>query len=429
MTFARTWIPIVALAAVTASPSVARGEEGTLTLSEAYALAVRYNDQFQIAAENAEAAEIRLRDTWSDIRPTITATAQTAVQRELENSGIVFVPRIQWFQGSITARQPLFRKGFFASRDAERFAYKSANATLSRERERLARDVAFVFIDVLRTRSIVVLSQGAVKRTTTQYEYIVARVKAGNTLKTAELLADIDVKRAQRQLITAQRDVGVAEANFTQLVGRAPPAVLEMPPQAAPPALTNGLEVAKKRDDLFALELRVREAEARTEAAEGLRFWPTLDLTGGATFFVPEVQDLTYRWQVLGVLTIPLLQSGAEANEIALRENATRIAKLQVEQQRKLTTAEVQAAWVVVETATAAQDVGEKQLKAATDHYALVDKQFRLGAITFLEVTNATNALAEAELALEIARMERVRAIYDYMFVTGAIDLAAGKKP
>jgi outer membrane protein, adhesin transport system len=421
MTFARSCIPVVVLAAITAT-TVAHADDGTLTLEEAFKLALRYNDQFIIAAQNVEAADIRVSDAWTAIRPTITGTATAIISRSSDMGASAFSPGGQ-FEGSVVLRQPLFRKGFFASVDAERHAYASANATLARDRERVARDVAQVFISVLRGRAVVELSKGGVKRTTGVFDYAVNRVKAGNMLKTAELLADIDVKRAQRQLVGAERDLAIAEANFKRVVGRAPPAVLALP-KPAPPPPTAAIEVAKKREDIQALELSIRESNALADAARGTRFWPQLDLQAGASYFAPDLGGRTMGWQVLGVLTIPLLQSGREANEIALRENAAHVAQLQLDFQRKLLGAEVESAWAVVETATTTLELVEKQLKIATDHYALVDKQFRLGAITFLEVTNGIRALAEAELAIELARMDRLQAIYEYLFVIGAIDLA-----
>ncbi len=430
MTFAQSLIGAAVLAVVTTSSTVARAEDEKLSLAEAYRLALKYNDQLLIAVQNVEQEDINIANTWSDVRPTITATGTGFVRRNAAESAVTPQPG---FEAAVGLQQPLFRRGFFASRVAARYAYDSANATLSRERQRVARDVAAVFISVNRTRAVVELSKGAVKRATTQYDYAVNRVKAGATLKTAELLADIDVKRAQRQVLSAERDVGTAEAAFRRLIGRAPPKVLDMPPPPAATPPADMTAIAQQRDDVEAIQLQIREAEARIEVAEGQRLWPSLDLQAGASYTAtagtPMGVDGTFvNWQVLGVITIPLLQSGREANAIRSRQNDAHVAQLQLDFQRKLLAAEVEAAWVVVQTTTESTEIAEKQLKVAQDHYTLVDKQFRLGAITFLEVTNALRALSESEQTWEIARADRVQAIYDYLFATGAIDLEATAK-
>jgi multidrug efflux system outer membrane protein len=337
--------------------------------------------------------------------------------------GNTIVPGRQASAGA-NISQPLFRKGFFASRAAGRSAYESAGATLARAREELAHDVALVFIDVVRTRSLLETSRGAVVRTQAQYEHAVARVKGGNALKSAELLAQVDVKRAERQVVSAQLEIGRAEAAFRRLVGRTPPRLAPPPLPAIPPP-PQGLEAAKRRDDLQALHLQVRSAEEEQDAAAGRRWWPRLDLEASVQYVRPDPTGVDYDWRVIGLLTIPILQSGRELTEVALRENNVRIAQLQLEQQRKLVVEEVEAGALAVASTAQSEDLANKQLTTAQEHYKLVDKGFRLGAITFLEVTVAQSALAEAERAFEIARIERVRAVYDYMFAIGAIDLEA----
>jgi outer membrane protein TolC len=405
---------------------VAHADEEILTLRDGYRLALRNSELVWLAERDVETAEINLGATWVQIRPTINGAAEATLQRPIIIGGqILSLGRS--VQVGVRAVQPLFRKGFSATREAERYAVQGATSMAGRERERLARDVAVQFVDVLRTRALVGLANGAVARAIAQYEFAVARVKAGNALKTAELLAQIDVKRAERQLASAKLDAALAEVAFKRLVGQPPPPVLDLPVPDVPPS-PKPAGVGVERLDMRALELRVHETAERVKAARDQRWWPRVDVEGSIRYYEPEALQRNVDWRLLGTVSIPLLQSGREAADVALRENELHMAKLQRDRQRRLLTEEIDGSAVLLATAGEVADLADKQLQTAREHYKLVDKQFRLGAITFLEVTNAMAALAEAENAFEIARMDRVRAVYEYLFVTGRLDLDASSK-
>lgn len=393
-----------------------------LSLSEAFHLALERSEQLSIAQAGVRDAEIRWQDSWTTITPTADLTAQAQLQRERVVETTVLVPGQQVIYGARIA-QPLFRKGFLSSRAAGKHGHESAVANLQRAREQLARDVAEAFIAVLRSRKLVELARAAVTRTTATAEHATNRVKAGSALKSAELLALVDVRRAELQAITAQRDVDAAGVAFQRLVGRPPPPELELPKIPAVTGKQAAEEVAKRRKDVIARRSSLQAAQSEQEAAEGRRWWPRLDLQASLQYTQPDVLGRSYDWLVLGVLTVPLLQGGHELTDVRLRENAARIAGLELEQQRKVAVEEIEIAAIQVESATQSEAGAKKQLEAASEHYKLVDKQFRLGAITFLEVTNAQSVLVEAENAYEVARVDQIRAVYDYQFAIGALDL------
>ncbi|MDQ3334972.1 MAG: TolC family protein [Myxococcota bacterium] len=396
---------------------------GTLTLAAAFERALARNEQLSLAERDIISAEIRYRAAYDAIRPNVSLEATGVLQREQKVGTNVLRPG-QRVVGGAVIQQPLFRKGVFAARAAGQRAQQSADATRLRAREELARDVAEVFITVLRSRKLLELAGTAVGRAKTQYDLAVGRFKVGQSLKNAELLALIDLRRAELQAVTAQRDADAASVAFARLVGQLPPATLEMPASPALPAPAQAIALARKRADLRALEHTVAAATSEEEFAEGQRWWPQLDLEAGVQVFSPEVLQSNYDWSVVGRLTVPLVQRGTEVTEIALRRNAVHVAALELEVQRKIVVEEIEQAAIRVDSAAKAAVIAEKQLETAREHYKLVDKQVRLGAITFLEVTNAQAVLVEAENAFEIASMDRMLAAYDYLYAIGDGDLA-----
>jgi outer membrane protein len=404
------------------APAVGEVVPGSLSLAQAFRLAVDNSERIAIAGVAVREAETRARDRWSDVTPSITATASAGLNRERTVGMQVLTPGEQLVVGA-ELQQPVFRRGFFSSRAAGRRAVESTAALEGRERQALARDVAEVFIGVIRSRKLVEQARTAVTRAKAQHDYAQARVKAGGALKSAEMLALLDLRRAERLEVTARGELGLAEATFKRLIGIDAPAKLEVPAIPNLPAADRSTALAAKRLDVKALELRVAEAQAEQDAAEGRRWWPRLDVLGSVSYSQPEVLERTTDWRVLGLLTIPLLQSGREFTDIALREHAARTAQLRLVEQREVVSEEVRLASVRVATAEQATELASQQLETARDHYKLVDKQFRLGAITFLEVTNAQAVLVEAENAFEVASMDRLQAAYDYLFAIGALEL------
>lgn len=401
----------------------AKPVDGSLTLAQAFERALARSEQLSLAEREIVDAEIRHRGAWDAISPDISLNATGILQREQKVGPNVIVPSNQVVAGALI-QQPLFRKGVFAARTAGERAKQSAQASRLRAREELARDVAEVFITVLRSRKLLELARAAVGRAKTQHDLAVGRFKVGQSLKNAELLALIDLRRAELQEVTAQRDADAASIAFARLVGQAPPAELEVPNIPTLPAPEQAVALARKRADLRALEHAVAAASNEETAAEGKRWWPRLDLEAGVQVFSPEVLMSTYDWSLVGRLTVPIMQRGVEQTELALRSNAVHVAVLALEAQQKIVVEEIEQAAVRVASAAKAAVIAEKQLETARDHYKLVDKQVRLGAITFLEVTNAQAVLVEAENAFEIASMDRMLAAYDYLYAIGDGDLA-----
>ena len=397
--------------------------EGSLTLAQAFEQALARSEQLSLADREIIDADIRYRSAWDAITPDVSLYATGTLQREQKIGMNVIVPGEQLIGGALI-QQPLFRKGVLAARAAGEHAKQSANASRLRAREELARDVAEVFITVLRSRKLLELARTAVGRAKTQYDLAVGRFKVGQSLKNAELLALIDLRRAELQEVTAQRDADAASIAFARLVGQLPPATLEMPKIPALPAPAQALGLARKRADLRALELAVSAASNEVDVAAGKRWWPRLDLEAGVQLFKPEVLQSSYDWSLVGRLTVPIVQRGTEQTELALRNNAVHVATLALEAQRKVVVEEIEQAAIRVTSAAKAAALAEKQLETAREHYKLVDKQVRLGAITFLEVTNAQAVLVEAENAFEIASMDRMLAAYDYLYAIGESDLA-----
>jgi len=401
---------------------------GNMTLADAYKLALARSDRVSNADRSVWEQEIHARETYNILTPTVSLTGTAVYQRErtVGSTQQVIVPG-QELLGAFNLLQPVLRPGFFPQHESDQRAIESANQSATRMREQIAHDLVDAFIGVLRARTLLDLSHAAVARAKTQYDLAVGRVKAGQALRNVELLAQIDLQRAQLQEAAALRDTAIAGAAFQRIVGREPPAELVLPPTPVLPAPEQALAFARNRSDLKALELQVEKARAIATSTANKRWRPTLDVDATVQFNYPKlyVPGRYLDFQVLGLLTIPLLQNGHEFTDLALRENDTSVAELELEGERKIAVEELERAALQAASADHASQIATELVGVAREHYKLVDRQVRLGAITFLEVTNAQAVLVEAENAFEVARMDRELAVYDYLFAIGALDLSS----
>ncbi len=413
----------IGLLAGVLSSQRAHADSDKLTLDAAIELAMRNNERIGLARANVSGAAIIADGAWNALKPNVSLSGTSVLQNQVVVDNFVVQQRTQSV-ASARVQQPVFRRGQFSARDASLHGRAAATAQLEFECSQLARDVVVAYIDVVRARSLMTLAEASAKRAGVQYTYAFNRVKAGSALKTVELLAQIDLKRAERQFVTAKRDVGRTEATFLRVVGIGAPE-LELPALQEPPSSDVARQGASNRADLVAIKSRIRQAESEREAAQGRKFWPRLDVEAGVDYYLPELNDRVVDWRVMGLLTIPLFQSGQEYTDIAVRKNQQRIAALQLGAQTKTAVEQFEIGAADFEGAFQAAELAEQQRDTAREHYSLVDKQFRLGAVTFLDVTNAQAALVEAENAFEVARIDRVRASYDLRFAVGMLDVAA----
>lgn len=399
------------------------GDDTKMTLADAYRLALERSETVSVAREGITAAEIRDREQRNEMMPTAAINAN-AILRRTGQFG-----QGRQFLVEATVAQPLFRRGYFTARAAGERGEESARANVQRQREQLARDVAGALIDVLRTRRLVELAKTSTVRASAQLDHATSRVKAGSALRNVELQARLDFKRAEQQSVIAVRDASLAETSFIRVVGRPAPPQLELPQELVLPSREEAIDLAKRRADVQALQLRLDEAQKQEEAAGDRRWWPELDVAATAQYYVPEVggtADLhNFEWNVVALLTIPVFLP-AQHTAYDARGSEARLAALELSQQLKVVVEEVDLAAFQLSSAVESARLANEQVEAARELYKLVDRQFRLGAITFLEVTNAQSILVEAENSFEITRMDRVRSIYDYLFVIGALDVRSG---
>lgn len=415
---------------------VRAADPDALTLHEAYALALRQSEQVDIAAVNRELASGAYTGALTAIGPSVAVTTTATYQNYVDApappgqpAGSLQPPY------SVTTRAlaalPIFRRSVFDARRAAKLGVEGADALLVRARQQLMIDVATAFIGVLQARQQVTISQNALNRADAQAQVVTGQLRAGGALKTAELLAQLDVRRAQAQLVASQGVLRQHESSFERLVGVPAPAHLDLPPTPMKDAYVDLDRTGPvRRPDLRALHLATDQARATVTYLQNKIFWPILDLNLYAGYVhvantsPTATTDLSYPiYGLTGAVTVPLFQTGDEWLQVRLQRQRVSLAVDQESLLRRQIDDDVRQALARIETANRAIDVANEQVKIALQNYQQVTTVYKLGRATALEVTTALNFVSEAETSRLQAAYERELATYTLLFSEGKIDL------
>jgi outer membrane protein TolC len=246
------------------------------------------------------------------------------------------------------------------------------------------------------------------------------RFEAGAVPKITLLRAEIDRSRADQDLTRTRNAYQSSKVALATLVGR-PDAAFEVdvPGSPALPPDPGALEKAavEERPEVRAAQ-RAAELERSNRRALLARYAPALGAFG--RYQVSNAGGFTgdaASWAIGLQATWDLFDGGLR--EADLRENAARIAEVDAAlgAVRLRAVEEVRRARLDLESAVANRVKAEEQAQLARENQRLVEVNFKAGAATYLEVSDANLALAAAELgavneslAADLAALELLRA-------------------
>jgi multidrug efflux system outer membrane protein len=415
----------VALAVVwglLAPPGSAAGRR--VTLVEAYRLMMRDAPALRAAEQDVFDAQARHTGAVLMMAPQLSANGQVLRTRQSVPLGELTTVNAVTANGIVS--QPVFRAGLASSLQAANRAEEGAQFNVLRLKQTLMYALTNIFILAVQARQLRALADDSVKRTEAQLANATARVKAGGALRSAELLASIELRRAQAQRVSAELEVQLQENEFARITLTPPPPELVLPPPPPTPGPAEAQLHLHERADLKAARKLIEEREALVGVASANRLWPTIDLQGNGSYINGGIALLPWSWQVDAVVNLPLFQGGQEYVEIQRKRIDVERAKADLAFQERIAKESVLLAAARLASAIEAVRVADLRIKDAEENYNLVASQFRLGAVSFLEAANAQSAFTDAAVSRVTALNERERATFELLYVTGDIDLEAG---
>jgi outer membrane protein TolC len=244
------------------------------------------------------------------------------------------------------------------------------------------------------------------------------------------IVAQTDVNRSQVQMLTQQErlttlqnDLAKQKINLARLTGLPANDRFELSdemPFSPPPAIDveNALRDAyARRDDLKAAETQIRAAQLTKSAARAERL-PSLSLSAdyGANGLNPN--DAHGTFSVVGTLTVPIWRGGRTEGDIEQADAALSQRRAEVEDLRGKIESDVRSAFLDLQAAANQVDVANTNLKVTKETLDLTRQRFQAGVSDNVEVVQAQESVASAELdrinsvfAHNVAKLSLARAI------------------
>jgi outer membrane protein TolC len=251
------------------------------------------------------------------------------------------------------------------------------------------------------------------------------RFQAGTTPKVALLRAEIDRARAEQDLRAAQAGYASMRTALATAMGRSD-ADFEVaaPPEPAPPPAGQDLEAraARDRPDVLSASSALAAAgRARNSVQAGyapslgaFARWQWANLGGFTGRQDSWAAGLALSWTIFdGTLReASLKETGAR---VAEAEAALRGAELRARD-------EVKRGRLDLDAAVANREKAREQLELARESQKIVEVNYRAGAATYLEVSDANAQLLTAELASLSEEMRARLAALRLLKVAGLFD-------
>ncbi len=227
----------------------------------------------------------------------------------------------------------------------------------------------------------------------------------------------------QQQLITLRNDLAKQKINLARLAGLPPTASYELTdsfPFSPSPVqnLDDALAAAQRqRADLKAAQSQVEAAAKALSAARAERL-PSASVSGDYQVIGTTPSQSHGAFSVVGTVSIPLWQGGKTAGDIAQAEAVLAHRQAELEDTRGQVEAEVRESFLDLEASSGQVEVARKNLDVARETLEMTRARMEAGVINTLEVVQAQQTVASAQLDLitsvfahNVAKLSLARAL------------------
>jgi outer membrane protein len=390
---------------------------------------------------NAQRAAVRSTDenvpqALSGYRPRVAITASagyqyTDVLTTAGGTGTTLVKTIVHGANAprsvgVTASQTIFNGQQTANRT------RAAESQVSGAREALRvleQSVllagATIYMDFLRDSAIVEVQRSNTRVLEQTLKQTRDRFNVGEVTRTDVAQSEAQLAAGKTQQLTAESNLTTTRANFRRIIGNEPEnlapgsPVDRFLPGTLPSAVDLGLiENPNVTAAMFGIDVNYLQVKINEGA-----LLPVVTLQGSVQQSYEQTQTIfrSFGASVIGQLSIPVYQGGAEYALIRQSKETLAQQRLNLETTRDQTRASVVQAWGQLLAGKAQVASAQSQVTASEIALNGVREEAKAGQRTTLDVLNAQQALVNARVALVTAQHDRVVASYAVLNAVGRL--------
>ena len=428
----------IACAALPIVASQARGE----TLESALMQAYQNNPTLNSQRASVRATDESVPQALSGYRPRITITASGGEQSLSSTSKVVTVstplnsPATYFTQSGynapygagVTTTQTLFNGFQTANKTRQAEAQVlAARATLRVTEQTVLLSAVTAYMNLLRDSAILDLQRRNVEVLQEQLRQVRDRFNVGEVTRTDVAQAESSVAAGRSQVLLAEANYTASRATYRQVIGNEPGKLTPATPvdRFSPHNLPGAVAVGSANNPAVnTAQYNVDVALQQVKVAEGA-LYPTVSVQGAFTQNYLSPQSLSvmnsYNASVLGTLSVPIYQGGAEYSAIRQSKEVLGQKRLDLDTARDQVRQTVVQSWGQLDAAKGNIEATRAQVQAAEIALNGVREEARVGQRTTLDVLNAQQALVNARVALVTAQHDRVVASYTLLSSVGRL--------
>jgi len=426
-------LAVAAIACLVPQLGVARAE----TLESALIQAYQNNPTLNSQRAAVRATDENVPQALSGYRPRVSITASggeqsvstiTKVTTTTPNSYSTQSGYNSPVSAGATATQTLFNGFQTANKTRQAEAQvQAARETLRVTEQTVLLNAATAYMNLLRDTAILDLQKRNVEVLQEQLRQVRDRFNVGEVTRTDVAQSESRLAAGRSQVLTAESNYKTSGAIYRQVIGTSPGKLTAGTPvdRFSPSTLPAAIGAASTiHPSVTTAQYNIDVAQLQVKVAEGA-LYPTLSVQGNYTKNYLAVGNLntmeSYNASVLGQLSVPIYQGGAEYSLIRQAKETLGQKRIDFDTARDQARQTVVQAWGQLDAAKANIDATQAQVQASEIALNGVREEARVGQRTTLDVLNAQQELVNARVALVGAQRDRVVASYSLLAGVGRL--------
>lgn len=292
---------------------------------------------------------------------------------------------------------------------------------------------ATIYMDYLRDSAIVEVQKSNVRVLEQTLKQTKDRFSVGEVTRTDVAQSEAQLAAGNTQLLTAQANLNTTRSNFRRIIGNEPVALAPGSPvdRFLPGALPAAVELGLTQNpNVTAAMFGIDVSYLQVKVNEGALL-PTVTLQASVQQSYEQTMTVqrSFGASAIAQLSVPVYQGGGEYALIRQSKESLAQQRLNLEQVRDQTRANVVTAWGQLVAGKAQVRSAQSQVSASEIALNGVREEAKAGQRTTLDVLNAQQALVNARVALVTAQHDRVVASYSVLDKVGRLSPVVLKLP
>jgi outer membrane protein TolC len=420
----------VALLAITGYSAAAQKAD-TLLIDQAIKEAVDTHPTVMQAAEALKAADARIALAKSNYLPTVDGVATVShigpvPSIDLGGKSFKMAPDNSYNAG-VNVNQLIYDFGKTKSDiSAETQNKNLATITIEQAKQRIASSVVSTYLSLLYLQKAKDIKDEQLRTLNSHLDIVTKKRVTGSATEYEILTTKVRISNIESQRSDIITSLGVQQAVLNTLLGRevgSPVAVTKSIPANQPNVAADSLYryAFANRNELKAASEKATLAEMKYKLTK-MQNNPTLSAfaNGGVkNGYIPYLNDPKLNYAVGLAFRIPIFDGNRTANNAIIAHSAIVSSGYEAEIIRRSVSTEVAEAKLSMEAAQSKIKQFEMQQQQASKALQLAEASYKAGAITNLDLLDATTSLSESQLYLIKAQIDYSNSLYKLKVALG----------